>query len=752
MPIIGTPVRRVEDQRLLTVGGEYVADLVLEGVLEAVYVLSSEAHARVTGIALDDARGAPGVVAVFDASDIDIGPMAPVHPAASPEFSRPLLARDRVRFVGEPLAVVVAETRNAAEDAAELVEIGYEPLDVVVGVEASARNDSLLFPDAGSNLVGGATGGTATSAPDEHDVVVRATFVNQRVAPCPMETRAGAARWEAGGRLTHWSSCQGGHPVRTLLAGLYGIDADQIRVIVPEVGGSFGSKARPSPEELLLGWLARRLGRPVRWVPDRSRDMVGLGHSRAQRQHVEIGGTRDGVIHSVAARVEADAGAYPAGPPLANNTGALLPGVYHVPSVTWTTEFYVTNTTPIVAYRGAGRPEAAALIERGVDRFAAEIGMDPVEVRRRNFVRADEQPYTTPTGVVYDGGDYGAAMEQALAVVDYAAVRREQAARRSRGDRELLGVGIATFLDRTAGVPGTEYGSVELLPDGHVRVHTGSTPYGQGHHTAWAMLVADRTGVPIERIVVVHGDTDAVPRGAVTGGSRSAQRAGSAVVEATDALVELGRELAARELEASVDDIALDTEHGQFHVRGVPARSVSWADVAASTADRALRCESDFEGDGPTVPFGAYVVVVEVDVETGKVSLRRVVTVDDAGTILNPMLALGQVHGGVVQGLAQGLWEEFVYDDAGNPLTTTFLDYMIPSAADLPSFECALTETPSPNNPLGFKGIAESGTIGATPAVQNAVVDAVAHLGVEHIDLPLTPERVWRAIRAARRG
>jgi carbon-monoxide dehydrogenase large subunit len=590
---------------------------------------------------------------------------------------------------------------------------------------------------------------------------------------------------------------------------VHGIPAEDIRVITADVGGSFGAKGRAYPEELLLPVIAKRVGRAARWMPSRSDDMVGLGHSRAQHQHVRIGGMRDGTIRCLEVHVLADCGAYPGiAPNLANNTGNLLPGPYRIEHVAWTNECVVTNTTPIVAYRGAGRPEAAAIMDRALDRFAAEVGLDPVAVRRTNLLRPDEFPWTSPTGLRYDSGDYHRALDLALTTVDYDGLRLEQRRRVEAGSTRVLGIGVSVFIDRTAGVPGSEYGSVELVSGGRMLVKTGSSPYGQGHYTAWAMLVADRTGLPMDRITVVHGDTDVVPRGGVTGGSRSAQKAGTAVAQATDALVVEARRIAADLLEASVDDVVLSDE-GAFHVAGAPgATTVSWGDLATHlSATRApagvgsaseqpaaerqgpagrrppepqseamsqsvgsaseqpaaerqaprpkgptaqseaiLRCESDFEGEGPTFPFGAYVAVVEVDIETGRLTLERIVTVDDAGTILNPMLALGQVHGGLAQGIAQAMFEEFVYDADGNPLTSTFADYGIPTAADLPSFECQLTETPSPNNPLGFKGIAESGTIGAPPALQNAAVDALAHLGVRHLDLPITPERLWRAI------
>jgi carbon-monoxide dehydrogenase large subunit len=750
--LIGTPVARLEDARLLVGNHSYVADLDLPGALVVTYVTSQVAHAELLGVDTSAAWASPGVVDVVTSADLDpeLRRLRPTNASAPLETSRPLLASERVRFVGEPIVAILSETRAQGEDAAALVEVEYERLPAVVGVEVAKRDDVLLFPEIGTNVIASSRGGTEDVSFDGCEVVMRATILNQRVAPCPLETRAGAARWETDGRLTLWSSSQGAHAVQVLVAATLRLDRENIRVIVPDVGGSFGAKGRPHPEELLLGWLSRRVGRPLRWVPDRTTDMNGLVHSRAQVQHLEVGGTREGIIEVVRAHIEADGGGG-----MASNTGALLPGAYHIPEVAWTADILATTTASIGAYRGAGRPEAGALIERAVDLFAAEIGMDPVEVRRRNLVRADEMPYTSPTGVIYDSGDYEAALDLALDTVGVASLRAEQARRRVEGDDKLLGIGVAVFVDRTAGVGGAEYGAVELRMDGSVLVRSGSTPFGQGHHTAWTMLVAERTGLPFERIEIVHGDTDRVPRSGVTSGSRSTQLAGNAIAESTDALVAAGRELAAHLLEASVDDIVIDHDRGgRFHVAGTPAVSVGWDDIARRHGEDddeglGLRCESDFENEHPTVPYGAYVCVVEVDRMTGGCDLLRMVSVDDAGTILNPLTALGQVHGGIGQGLAQAMFEEFVYDEDGNPLTSTFLDYTFPSAADLPAYESILMETPSPFNPLGFKGIAESGAIGAPPALQNAVVDALAHLGVRHIDMPVTPERIWRAINGS---
>ena len=752
MPLIGTPVPRVEDARLLTGTGSFVGDVPLEGALHAGYVTSTMAHARLVGVDVDRARRAPGVVDVVTIDDLPFADLPPLARFVPASMTRPVLARGTVRFVGEPIVAVVAETAAQLEDALELVEIDYDPLPVVVRPEDALEDGAVLFPDEGTNLVSSAKGGSEEPLPfDECEVVVTRTIRNQRVAPCPIETRIAAATWTDDDRLLFYASCQGAHPVRAQLAKLYDLDESRIRVVTRDVGGSFGAKARAYPEDLLLPFLARRAGRPVRWVPPRSLDMVGLGHSRAQVQTLTVGGDRDGTIRCLEAELLADSGAYPLmGPFLVTGTGALLPGPYRIPHVRWSSRSVVTNTTPIVAYRGAGRPESAALADRAVDLFAAEIGMDPVDVRRRNLLRGDEQPWTSPTGLTYDSGDYAAAFERVLAGAGIDELRAEQARRRDAGERVLLGIGASVFIDRTAGVPGGEYGSVQLRPDGSLLALTGSSPYGQGHHTTWAMIISDRTGVPLEQIEVVHGDTDLVPRGGITGGSRSVQKAGQALADASDALVTDARRVAAELLEAGEGDVVLDVTSGRFHVVGAPgAAAVGWADVAESIGERdPLKCESDFEGGGATFPFGAYLAVVDVDVDTGFVTLRRLVSVDDAGTIVNPMLATGQVHGGVAQGIAQGLFEEFLYDDDGNPLTSTFADYAVPTAADLPSFESTLQETPTPNNPLGAKGIGESGTIGAPPAVQNAVVDALAHLGVRHLDLPVTPERVWRALSA----
>jgi aerobic carbon-monoxide dehydrogenase large subunit len=753
MSILGNRVLRTEDPKFLTVGGTYVADVELpEGAAHVVFVRSTMAHAALGSIDVDEARAAPGVIDVVTGADLDLAPMPPSIGLLNQAMGQPLLAEGRVRHVGEPIAAIIAETVAQGLDAAELVFVDYEPLDTLIDPEMALDTDVLLFPEAGTNVALDLEARKLTASLDDCEVVVRQRILNQRVAPVPIEPRVAAAYWTDEGRLVHYASCQGAHPVRDTLCSVLGLETEQVRVISPDVGGGFGAKGRTYVEEVLIGWLSRRVGRPLMWAETRSENLVGMGHGRAQIQDVEIGGSRDGTITGYRLTVVQDSGAYPSmGAVLPWMTRTMLTGVYDIRNAQFSSRSVVTNTTATAAYRGAGRPEAAAALERAVDLFAAEIGMDPADVRRKNLVAPDQFPYTTVAGTQYDTGEYAAALDRVLEAADYPSLRAEQTARRERGDRLQIGIGLSVYVEITGGGGGSEYGSVELLPDGKVLAKTGSSPYGQGHHTAWAMLVADRLGLDIDDVTVVHGDTDEVPTGSVTGGSRSVQIAGSSIHDAAGRLSDLAREKAADLLEAAVDDLVHDTAERRFHVTGTPARSVTWTEVAAAAAEDAnpLVGISDFSQGGATFPFGAHLAVVEVDTETGKVELRRMVACDDAGTILNPLLADGQVHGGLAQGVAQALLEEVRYDDDGNPLTATLADYAIVTATELPMFERIQMETPTHLNPLGAKGIGESGTIGATPAVHNAVCDALAHLGVRHVDMPCTPEKVWSAIQAA---
>lgn len=757
MGILGNATRRVEDPALLSVGGHYVADLPLPGALAAHYVRSSVAHGRLRSVQIAAAAAAPGVVAVLTAADLDVGPLRAGAPGVDQAMWRPLLATRTVRFVGEPVAVVVAERPEEAADAAELVDVDIEPLEPLVDpVLALEPGAPALFPEApAGNLVLelGERPGDDFFAGCE--VVVRQRLVNQRLAPCPLEVRAAAARPEPDGRITYWVSTQAPHSARAALARVLGVEPDEVHVITPDVGGGFGAKIGAYPEELLVGWLAHRLGRPVRWVESRSESMVALGHGRAQVQEVEIGGSRDGRVEAYRLRVVQDAGAYPQlGAFLPSFTRTMLTGTYDIPRAEFFAQAVVTNTMSTVAYRGAGRPEAAWAIERAMDCFALRLGLDPAEVRRRNLISRDEFPYTTPTGTVYDSGDYAEALHRVLETVDYDGLRAEQRRRREAGERSLIGIGLSCYVEITNGAPGSEYGRVQVGRDGRIEVAFGTSPHGQGHDTAFAMVAAEHLGVPLELVDTVHGDTDRVPRGVGTFGSRSLQTGGVAVGRAAAEVVRQARELAAELFEADPADVVLDPAGGGVSIAGTPERRLAWGELAEEAARRqkGLVAEVDYTAPSPTFPFGAHVAVVEVDAETGLVRLLRLVALDDAGTLVNPMLAAGQVHGGLAQGAAQALFEELRYDADGTPLGANFADYGLPSAAELPSFERLVMETPTPVNELGAKGIGESGTIGSTPAVHNAVVDALSHLGVVHLEMPCTPERVWRAMAEARAG
>lgn len=751
--ILGNRVLRKEDPKFLTTGGVYLDDLDdlrLEGAGHVTYVRSTMAHARLLSVDVTEARNAPGVVAVFTADDVDLEPVPPFGFVNS-AMAWPWLATGVVRYVGEPIALIVTEERYQGQDAAEQVYVDYDPLPAVVDPAEALTSETLLYPEAGTNVATTMDFGQDEALFDGCEVVVRRRIVNQRVAPCPLEGRAAAAAWGDDGRLTHWASTQTAHGVRDNLSRFVGIDAADVHVIAPDVGGGFGAKIGQYPEELILGWVARRIGRPVKWVETRSESMVGLGHGRGQVQDIELGGTRDGKVLAYRLRVIQDSGAYPrVGAALPIMTRTMVDGVYDIARVEFATTSVVTNTTPTVAYRGAGRPEATAAIERAMDLFAAELGMDPIEVRRRNLITKDAFPFTNSVGTVYDIGDYERALDLVVDAAGYDELRAEQRARRESGDPVQLGIGVSVYVEITAGGGSpTEFGAVEVQPDGKVKVRTGVSPHGQGHVTSMSMIVADKLGVDIDDVEVVYGDTDEVLRGIGTMGSRSIQTGGVAVLRAAGQVLDHARQAAADLLEAAVEDVVYDAVDRRFHVTGTPAVARSWAEVAAGAEPGALAAEVDYQGSSPTFPFGAHIAVVEVDTETGKVVVRRLVAVDDAGRILNPLLAEGQVHGGLAQGIAQALLEEFRYDEDGNPVTANLADYAFVTAAELPSFEAIHMETPTPVNELGAKGIGESGTIGSTPAVQNAVVDALSHLGVRHVAMPATPERVWQAIQAA---
>ncbi|MGH3277005.1 MAG: xanthine dehydrogenase family protein molybdopterin-binding subunit, partial [Streptosporangiaceae bacterium] len=615
--------------------------------------------------------------------------------------------------------------------------------------------DTLLFDKAGTNVIaefGDRDGGEEGLFAD-CEAVVTATIVNQRVAPAPMESRSAAAAWGADGRLTMWIPNQGAQGTLRALASGLDVGREQIRVITPDVGGAFGAKFGADPEQVVVAWVARELNRPARWSESRYENLIGMTHGRAQENTITIGGLRDGTVLAYRLEILQDGGAYPRiGAILPSLTILMAPGPYAIPRAQAWATVVVTNTTPIGAYRGAGRPEATATLERAMDLFAAEIGADPAEVRRRNLLPPFTQPHQTAFGALYDSGDYAAGLDAVLAAADYPALREEQARRRASGDVLQLGIGLASYVEITGGGdesgPPSENATVEVHPDGSATILTGTSPHGQGHETAWAMLASDKLGIPVEKITVKWGDTDLIPEGGGTGGSRSLQQGGGAVQQASEELIEVARQRAARELEASAADLVFDVDRSAFAVAGDPDASVP---LAALAREERLFVKTVFSAPGATYPFGSHVAVVEVDTETGKVVLRRVITVDDAGVVLNPLLAEGQRHGGIAQGAAQAFLEEVVYDPDGNPLTASFADYPFLSATEVPSFELVDMATPTTYNPMGAKGIGEAATIGATPAVQNAVIDAVAHLGIRHIDMPTTPQRVWAAVAAAQK-
>ncbi len=759
--ILGNRVLRKEDPKFLTTGGVYVDDLrepLLAGAAHVTYVRSTVAHALITGIDVSEAVGLPGVIAIYAAADLGL---EPVPSEFNPTVAKGLLAIDKVRFVGEPIAAVVTETREQGEDAAERVIIDYDVLPPVVDMEDALTNTSLLYEGAGSNVVFDSTfvGRPGVTGPAFFEGVEVVSgphrIVNQRVAPCPLEVRGSAAAW-SDGRLHQWLSSQGVQDAKNAIVAANGVEADHVLVIAPDVGGGFGAKIKCDPEEALLGVIAKKVGRPVRWQETRSESMMVLGHGRAQVQTLTVGGTRDGKVTHYQLHVIQDAGYFVEyGAILAPfMTLPMASAVYDIPNIECQSTSVVTNTALTTAYRGAGRPEATAAAERAMDLFAAEIGMDPAEVRRKNLIPKFLEPKTTMVGQTYDVGDYEGALDKALATAGYADLRAEQARRRAAGDVKQLGIGVSTYVEITGGVGTGEHARIEVLDDGRAIVYTGTSGHGQGHLTAWSMLAHEQTGIPMDKIDVVWGNTDLVPEGSGTSGSRSLQQGGNAVFLAAGDLVDKARTIAAKLLEADEADVVLDKDTASFHVSGTPSIAKTWGDLAvAAKGDpdlpEGLAHAAYYAVSGATFPFGAHVAVVEVDTETGQVKHLRHIACDDAGKVLNPMLLEGQIHGGVAQGTAQALLEEVRYDSDGNPVTSNLADYAFISAAELPSVEVVHMETPTFINALGAKGIGESGTIGSTPAVQSAVIDAVSHLGVRHIDMPCTAQRVWLAIAAA---
>lgn len=753
MGLLGSSVKRSEDGPLLIGAGQYVGDVLPADALHASFVRSVVPHGVLEGVRFDEARSVPGVVAIFTADDLDLSPKPPAIPALEQAMRRTSLAQDRIRYVGEPVAVVLAESSAAAADGAELVEVEVTPLPAVVGLESASRDESLLYPEVGTNRCFTLGADSDAGMFDDCEVVVNLEFDNPRLSAAPIEPRAAVAHWEndAGRlRLTQWSCTQFPHRAKQLLASACEVDPADVKVVTPEVGGGFGAKSGSYPEDIVVALASRTIGRPVCWTETRSESMLNLAHGRGIRLNATLGGDRQGNLSAYRLHIDQDAGAYP-------GIGAFLPmfssmmatGPYSIDRLEFSAASYVTNTVPMGAYRGAGRPEATHGIERIIDYYAAEIGVDAIEIRRQNFIPEASFPFDAPSGQVYDSGAYAAALDAVLESLDVHDLRVEQERRRrEKTTGTLLGIGFCAYVEITNPLKSEEFGKVTIRKDGSALVLTGSSAHGQGHHTTFAQVASDVLGIAFENVEVRHGNTDEVLRGGGTGGSRSLQVGGSAVHSASESVVDEGRRLASEMLEASPADIVLDVQEGVFTVSGSPAVRISWEDVAAE-ADRqgvGLTAEVDFKPSGATFPFGVHASLVEIDTDTGGVTVVRHVSCDDAGVIVNPTIVDGQVHGGVAGGIAQALMEEFRYADDGTPMTANFMDYGIVSAAELPSFERIAQETPTSLNPLGVKGIGEAGTIGAMPAVQNAVVDALSHLGVRHVEIPVTAERIWRVL------
>ncbi len=770
---VGRARTRKEDARLVTGQTTWTDNLVLPGMLHMAFLRSPYAHARITSVDVSAARQLPGVVAAFSGADFaDEQGSLPCAWPVTPDIvipAHPPMATEEVRYVGEAVAVVVARDKYTAADALASIDVGYEPLEPVLDMRTALDEGSPKVHEAGNKsyewvFANGDLDAAFTGAP----VVIERDYRQQRLIPSAMEPRAVACS-SIGEEVTLWSATQIPHVLRFAIAAFFGIPEHNIRVIAPDVGGGFGSKLQVTAEEVLAVLISRRLGKPVKWTESRSEGNMTAHHGRDQWQRIKIAADSDGKIRGLSVDLLADMGAYlmlvtPGVPIL----GAFMfPAIYKMDAYSFKCTGIFTTKMPTDAYRGAGLPEATFAIERIMDDLAAELGLDPLEVRERNWIKHEEFPYTTICGLTYDSGNYEAATDRAKELLGYDALRAEQAERNSRGDSVRLGIGVSTYTEMCGlapsrvlgslsyGAGGWEHASIRMLPTGKVEVVTGSSAHGQGHETAWSQIAADQLGVPFEDIRVLHGDTQVSHKGMDTYGSRSLVVGGMALVGACDKVIEKGKRVAAHMMEAGESDIEFVA--GRFQVRGDPEQGRSIQEVALATfaahdlpdgMEPSLDSDHTYDPENFSFPHGTHLCAAEVDTETGMVRIRSYVAVDDIGKVVNPLIVDGQVHGGIAQGIGQALYEEAVYDDAGNLLTTTMADYLLPSAADLPSYITDRTESPSGNR-LGVKGVGEAGTIASTPAVVNAIVDALRPLGVSDVTMPCTPERVWRAIAAA---
>ncbi len=782
---IGQSVKRVEDRRFITGKGRYTDDIVLPGMTYASIVRSPYAHARIKGYQLAGAKAAPGVVAVYTGKDLEGITGVPTgwqvnfkNGDVMKEPPHPILAVEKVRYVGDAVAVVIAETAALARDAAELVTLDYEVLDAVTDAVVAAQPGApLVHDDVPDNIPFDWELGDKQKTDDALEKahhISKLEFRNQRLIPNAVEPRCAIGDYdEARDHYTLYTTSQNPHLIRLLLcAFVLGLPEHKVRVISPDVGGGFGSKIHHYVDEVIVTWASRQIKRPVKWTGDRSESFVTDAHGRDHTTRAEMGFDEEGKILGLRIKTHANMGAYlstfaPCVPTYLH--GTLLQGLYTTPAIYIDLNAVFTHTTPVDAYRGAGRPEATYLLERLLDTAAHELGVDPVELRLKNFIPpfdgVNQEGYQTQVALVYDSGDYHAVVHKLLANAGYEDLRREQAEARRQG--RLLGIGLSTYIEACGIAPSAVVGSlgaraglyesaiVRVQPTGKVSVFTGSHSHGQGHDTTFAQVVADRLGIPIEDVDLVHGDTESVPFGMGTYGSRSLAVGGSAIVKSLDKIIEKGAKIAGHLLEVSQED--LEFADGKWTVKGTD-RSLSFGEVALTAyvphkypegLEPGLDFSSFYDPANFTFPFGAHLALVEVDPETGKVTLVRFVSCDDVGNVINPMIVDGQIHGGIAQGVGQALLEGALYDENGQLITASYVDYAIPRADDLPSFETDRLVTPCPHNPLGAKGVGEAGTIGSTPAVVNAVVDALWHLGVRDLEMPLTPQRVWQAMQTS---
>lgn len=746
--MLGTRVKRIEDPQLLKGNATYVDNLDHGDALYCHFVRSTIAHGEIIDVDLSQARRHPGIHAIFLQEDLGVKPFIPFFGLNS-NLTKTALADRIVQFVGDPIAIIVADSHAVAIDASELIEITYRELPAVVDMEhAFDVGGPTINPLVPRNLAASVVSGNSTDPLSNAEIIVRARIENQRMSVSPMEPNSIAVHIEQNGSMTIYVSTQMPHVLADKAMSIFGLNKDKLRVITPDVGGGFGGKAGIIQEHAAVIAASIKLGKSLRWLETRGENLIAM-QGRAQVQFVELAMTSEGKITGLQARMIGDAGAYGGfgGGLVVGSTRSMAQGVYDIPKISFKAVVASTNTPPIGALRGAGRPEATAFLERIIDLGARELHMDPVEFRRKNMLSGEIFPYKTKMGPTYDSGNYPLPLDRALEIAKYDELRIEQQRRIAAGEKMLLGIGISCYVEITAGGGANEFGAVEITSEGKAIIRVGTSGHGQGHATTFSMLVSNALGIPIEDIKFIQSDTHEVPRGGGTGGSRSLQLGGSAVQLAANEVLEIAKSVASAHFEANPDDVQL-AENGGLEIAGSPSFNLSWPELfdLAQQSDIELAFQGDFNQSSATFPFGAHISVVEVDPETGQVVPITHVAVDDCGRVLNPMVVEGQQHGGIAQGIGQALYEAVHFDELGNPKNNSLAEYLVTSAAEMPNFIVENTETPSPLNPLGAKGIGESATVGSTPAVQNAVIDALSHLGVRHIDMPMTPERVWKAI------